>query len=1422
DSAQIGHVLIKGSHVYKQQGTYDITVYVTGPDGQTVSDAMATATAVPMPDPSSQPITVPTSYTGSQPLGDETLAFVADYSVSSYVAVGFSLNPIAKFQGMYNGQPDNAVSDYHAQINWGDSGSWDTSASLVSLGGGDFLVKGSHTYRDQGIYDVVVYATGPDGQTASAMTATVDVSPNPVSVTLNAPDVTDSNAASEVPYSFSLVFQNSSGLISGSSVSGATVQVVPPDNEAIPATLLSTQPSGNTDGNGDASTITANYQITPSNGDWNQAPMGTYTVNLVGSPVTGTSGGQAPQGSVGTFQVNVAVKLVLEVAQYDTTFPEGGTIPIEVQALGASGSPDPGVNGPGTIQLSGKDVATVNLQNGTGTTTITAPNQSGQYQLQGYVSNLDSGSTGINVEPDEPSPGKLLSEAAEGAAGLAELLKGLLEEDLNVPNQVAQAALKQLQGLKNVLGNVIPFLNRVPLALDLHSLWKDATQPASPANQAQFQKDFSKALKDGIELDVAWGTAVGLELNPIGAIGGFLLGSAIQEGVGAIYDTYLNAGAMTTAGQLYQALKGSGNTVLLKGGVQYFAGNGDPPPSIVLVNPPNASSGAENLSIAGQSAYAQAGAAFDGVVATFFDASGNTLVSAYNAYIAWGDGNFTQGTVSPLPGGGFEVTGSDTYTTSGIYSVGVVVTSTDGSSAVAYNAATVYPASPTGTTSAPVVSVLAPELSAENADWQTPYTFSVVYQDPGMVSIASLAGSSVQVKPPNGPAVTAQETGTQLLGNTDALGDATTIIATYQITPPGGNWYAAAPGDYTVTVGGLPVTDLSGSPAPQGGVGTFRVSVPPTVQVSPDISQLMGTTISNSTTLTLSGYAEARSTVEIYNGASPVGNVAAGADGAWGLSYETPQDGTYDFTAIATDGAGNTSAPSDDAPVEVDTLPPMSTVAALPATSQATFNVSWSGTDDPGGSGIAFYDVYVSNDGGPFTLWQSDTVSTSASYAASADHTYGFYSVATDYAGNVQATPAAAQATTEVQTTTAPSQPPPPALLPADDSGTKGDGITDDASPSLIGTTQVNATVQLQSGANEVVATTTADDNGNYTFAVPGAPLSPGAYTFRVVASNASGSSPASNPFTLTIVAPPPTPSAPTLSPSDSNGSPGGETTYSTSPHLVGTTVAGATVQLLNPGGAVVATTRANSAGAYTVQVPGPLSTGAHTYRVQIVDQYGDISDPSPARTITVVSRPAPPVTVTYAQETLNKKHQVTEVVVIFNGAVNATEADRTSTYHLATPGKGGSYTAKNAGVIKLNSASYNPASDTVILTPAKPFASTEPVQLVVYASGPNGLQDTHGRYINGGKRLVVFPTPGRVIDLAPRSGESLSRNSFRVVRCFPWLRVFMRGPAARIPIHGSAHRCSRSPAQAHWIRHQTQIPYHLHIVPLLRRVQPL
>ena len=125
---------------------------------------------------------------------------------------------------------------------------------------------------------------------------------------------------------------------------------------------------------------------------------------------------------------------------------------------------------------------------------------------------------------------------------------------------------------------------------------------------------------------------------------------------------------------------------------------------------------------------------------------------------------------------------------------------------------------------------------------------------------------------------------------------------------------------------------------------------------------------------------------------------------------------------------------------------------------------------------------------------------------------------------------------------------------------------------------------------------------------------------------------------------------------------------------------------------------------------------------------------PSPTSTPTSTSMPTPPalVSVGNVQFVRNKKHMVTQITVDFSGAVNAAQADSVGTYRLAMPGNKGSFTAKNAKVIKLNSAVYDASLDAVTLTPKKPFALTKPVQVQVDGLPPSGLRDSAGRLIDG------------------------------------------------------------------------------------------
>ncbi len=114
------------------------------------------------------------------------------------------------------------------------------------------------------------------------------------------------------------------------------------------------------------------------------------------------------------------------------------------------------------------------------------------------------------------------------------------------------------------------------------------------------------------------------------------------------------------------------------------------------------------------------------------------------------------------------------------------------------------------------------------------------------------------------------------------------------------------------------------------------------------------------------------------------------------------------LTLAAPGSKGSLSANTN---LVIDTTPPTSSVTALPTFSPTQFTVHWSGTDT-GGSGVATFDVFVSDNFSPFTALLTGTTLTSALFTGQSGHSYGFYSVATDNAGNRQTTPAAAQATT--------------------------------------------------------------------------------------------------------------------------------------------------------------------------------------------------------------------------------------------------------------------------------------------------------------------------------------------------------------------------------------------------------------------------
>jgi subtilisin-like proprotein convertase family protein len=191
-----------------------------------------------------------------------------------------------------------------------------------------------------------------------------------------------------------------------------------------------------------------------------------------------------------------------------------------------------------------------------------------------------------------------------------------------------------------------------------------------------------------------------------------------------------------------------------------------------------------------------------------------------------------------------------------------------------------------------------------------------------------------------------------------------------------------------------------------------------------------------------------------------------------------------------------------------------------------------------------------------------------------------------------------------------PAVPSAPRLLAADDSGTRGDNLTNVPRPRLTGTAalavgEVPPTIQLVDPAGTIIGEGAAGANGVYvvTLNVAVIPNSVNFYTVRARAVDQAGNvSALSGSYTLTIdtrIPGAPTPPTLALSPADDSGIPGDNVTNVRQPNLIGRTGPNLMVDLLLVGAAtpLVAGVRTAADGSFQVRFPAALADG--TYRVQ-------------------------------------------------------------------------------------------------------------------------------------------------------------------------------------------------------------------------------
>ncbi len=230
------------------------------------------------------------------------------------------------------------------------------------------------------------------------------------------------------------------------------------------------------------------------------------------------------------------------------------------------------------------------------------------------------------------------------------------------------------------------------------------------------------------------------------------------------------------------------------------------------------------------------------------------------------------------------------------------------------------------------------------------------------------------------------------------------------------------------------------------------------------------------------------------------------------------------------------------------------------------------------------------------------------------DGTYNYFTQQVDLAGNHSLNGFVTPVTIK---TIAPATPAPFLLLAADDSGLKGDNVTNVGRPRFTGNTTPGASVVLLTATTPISPAVTAAADGSFTLQ-PSVALGSGVYTLTAQATDVAGNkSLQSQAITLTIDGIPPT--VPTISilPSDVTGLPGTNQTTVTRPHFIGTTDPSTKV-VLTIGGQTV-TGSSDASGNYSLQPTANLAYGVYTAQVQASDVAGNVSTSS-ALTVTIAA----------------------------------------------------------------------------------------------------------------------------------------------------------------------------------------------------------